>query len=123
MQTVHALVQEFSLDPERGLSAAQLEASRRKYGANVLTPLPREPIWRKFLEKFDEPIIRILLAAALLSMVVDLFRAHAVLASASAIRTGAVRKSANRRKCNHEGSKARRLFKVFFASSRLRGCI
>jgi P-type Ca2+ transporter type 2C len=85
MQTAHALLQEFSLDPERGLSAAQVEASRQKYGANVLTPLPREPIWKKFLEKFDEPIIRILLAAALLSMVVDLFRAHAVLASFSLV--------------------------------------
>src|SRR5688500_17305197 len=85
MQTVHALFQEFSHDPERGLSAAQVEASRRKYGANVLTPLPREPIWKKFLEKFDEPIIRILLAAALLSMVVDLFRADAILASFSLV--------------------------------------
>src|SRR5205823_876053 len=41
---------------------------------NRLTPLPREPLWRKFLEKFDEPIIKILLAAALLSMVVNLFQ-------------------------------------------------
>ncbi len=37
---------------------------------------PREPLWKKFIEKFDEPIIKILLAAALLSMVVDLFRAN-----------------------------------------------
>src|SRR5262249_48797898 len=43
---------------------------------NRLTPLPREPLWKKFLDKFDEPIIKILLAAALLSMVVDLFRAN-----------------------------------------------
>ncbi|MCS7046308.1 MAG: calcium-translocating P-type ATPase, PMCA-type, partial [Gemmataceae bacterium] len=75
MQTVAALTQQFSLDPEFGLTAAQVEESRQRHGANRLTPLPREPIWKKFLEKFDEPIIKILLAAALLSMVVDLFKA------------------------------------------------
>ena len=37
--------------------------------------LPREPVWKKFLEKFDEPIIKILLAASLLKIVVDLFEA------------------------------------------------
>src|SRR5947209_6107487 len=58
---------------ETGLPAAGVEQSRRLFGSNRLTPLPREPIWKKFLEKFDEPIIKILLAAALLSMFVDLF--------------------------------------------------
>jgi Ca2+-transporting ATPase len=54
--------------------------SRRRFGANRLTPLPREPLWRKFLAKFDEPIIKILLAAALLSMFVDLFAGNPVAA-------------------------------------------
>src|SRR5262249_1868058 len=57
-----------------GLVPDQVEQSRREFGRNELTPLPREPLWKKFLEKFDEPIIKILLAAALLSMVVDLFK-------------------------------------------------
>ncbi len=61
---------------EDGLSAEAVLASRQRYGSNALTPLPREPLWRKFLEKFDEPIIKILLAAALLSMFVDIFRGH-----------------------------------------------
>ena len=38
--------------------------------------MPREPLWKKFLEKFDEPIIKVLLAAALLSMFVDLFQGN-----------------------------------------------
>ncbi|MFM7112857.1 MAG: cation-transporting P-type ATPase, partial [Planctomycetota bacterium] len=65
------------LDLEHGLTAAQVRESSSRLGANTLTPLPREPVWRKFLAKFDEPIIRILLAAALLSTVVDLFKASA----------------------------------------------
>ena len=62
-------------DAESGLSSAQVAISRTAHGANTLTPMPREPLWRKFLGKFDEPIIHILLAAALLSTVVDLFKA------------------------------------------------
>src|SRR5437867_6349375 len=59
---------------ESGLSADGVLQSRELFGPNHLTPLPREPLWKKFLEKFDEPIIKILLAAALLSMFVELFR-------------------------------------------------
>jgi Ca2+-transporting ATPase len=64
-----------------GLAEEAVERSRRQFGANRLTPLPRESVWKKFLEKFDEPIIKILLAAALLSMVVDLFKADTFLGS------------------------------------------
>src|SRR6058998_1748930 len=83
MRSLVDVTSEFSLSPEVGLSAAAVEASRARYGANRLTPLPREPLWRKFLEKFDEPIIKILLAAALLSMFVDLFQGAPVLAGAA----------------------------------------
>jgi Ca2+-transporting ATPase len=61
-----------SVDASAGLSADAVAESRRRHGSNRLTPLPREPAWRKFLGKFDEPIIKILLAAALLKFVVDL---------------------------------------------------
>ena len=54
-----------------GLTLQQVEESRRKYGENVLTPPARESLWKKFLEKFEDPIIRILLIAWLLSMVIS----------------------------------------------------
>ncbi len=73
MRTIAAVMEELSVAPERGLSAAQVAHSRSGFGGNHLTALPREPLWQKFLEKFDEPIIKILLAAALLEMVVQLF--------------------------------------------------
>ena len=66
----------FALFPDArasGLSDAQVADSRGRFGANRLTPLPREPVWKKFLEKFDDSIIKILLAACLLKIVVDLF--------------------------------------------------
>src|SRR5262245_63604589 len=79
MRTIASITQELNISTEQGLSSAQISQSKQKYGVNQLTPLPREPIWKKFLEKFDEPIIKILLAAALLSMVVDLFKANNLL--------------------------------------------
>ena len=55
----------------KGLTAQQVEENRRKYGENVLTPPARESLWKKFIEKFDDPIIRILLIALLLSMIIS----------------------------------------------------
>jgi Ca2+-transporting ATPase len=51
-----------------GLSDAEVLASREKYGENLLTPPKKTPLWKLFLEKFEDPIIRILLIAAFLSL-------------------------------------------------------
>ena len=56
-----------------GLSDAEVQASREKYGENVLTPPARTPMWKLFLEKFSDPIIRILLVALLLSIAVAVY--------------------------------------------------
>src|SRR5436305_14018138 len=85
MRTISDLKSALSLSPEQGLSSDSVLKSRQQFGANRLTPLPREPLWQKFLEKFDEPIIKILLAAALLSMVVDLFKASTVTGSVALV--------------------------------------
>lgn len=55
----------------KGLTKAEVEENRAKYGSNVLTPPKKESLWRKFLEKFEDPIIRILLLAWVLSMVIS----------------------------------------------------
>ena len=52
----------------KGLSAAEVTASRERHGENVLTPPRRLPLWRLYLEKYDDPIIRILLVAAVVSL-------------------------------------------------------
>ncbi|MBP3955241.1 calcium-translocating P-type ATPase, PMCA-type [Gemmata sp. G18] len=73
MRSLRAVSELFPRATEAGLSDEQVAESRSKFGANRLTPLPREPVWKKFLEKFADPIIKILLAASLLKIVVDLF--------------------------------------------------
>lgn len=55
----------------QGLTWAEAEESRRLYGSNVLTPPEKTPLWRLFLQKFSDPIIRILLIAALLSLLMS----------------------------------------------------
>src|SRR5438105_2551950 len=74
MRTIQDVQSQFAVSPETGLTPDLVEKSRQQYGPNRLTPLPREPLWKKFIAKFDEPIIKILLAAALLSMFVEMFR-------------------------------------------------
>ena len=55
----------------KGLTPQQVEESRLKYGSNVLTPSEKESLWKQFLEKFEDPIIRILLLAWVLSMIIS----------------------------------------------------
>lgn len=50
--------------PYQGLTSEEVKLNRQKYGANVLTPPEREPLWKLFLEKFEDPVIRILMIAA-----------------------------------------------------------
>ncbi len=45
----------------KGLTAAQVEESRRLHGRNLLTPQQKMPLWRMFMAKFADPLIVILL--------------------------------------------------------------
>lgn len=51
-----------------GLTDQQVEHSRKQFGQNILPPAKQTPLWKQFLEKFSDPIIRILLIALLLSV-------------------------------------------------------
>lgn len=56
-------------DPHVGLSDAQVADSRQQYGDNVLTPPKKTSLWKLYLDKYRDPIIQILLVAALVSLV------------------------------------------------------
>ncbi len=56
-----------------GLSEAQVAESRNKYGTNILTPPQKEPLWKKFLSKFEDPLIIILLVAGVLSIGISFY--------------------------------------------------
>jgi len=54
----------------KGLNDNQVKESREKYGENILTPPKKTPLWKLFLQKFNDPIIRILLIAAFISLAI-----------------------------------------------------
>src|SRR5574344_199951 len=51
-----------------GLTDAEVLESRKKNGVNILTPPEKEPLWKQFLEKFEDPLIRILMVAGIMSI-------------------------------------------------------
>jgi Ca2+-transporting ATPase len=52
-----------------GMTPEAVEESRKTHGYNVLTPAKKTPMWKLYIEKFRDPIIEILLVAALISLV------------------------------------------------------
>ena len=52
----------------QGLSEEEVIRNRQQYGENTLTPPKRESIWKLYLEKFKDPVIKVLLVAAILSL-------------------------------------------------------
>ena len=56
-------------DPQ-GLTPDEVAESRQRHGENVITPPKDDSAWKLFIEKFKDPIIRILLVAAVLSLVI-----------------------------------------------------
>ena len=55
-----------------GLTDQEVIASRQKYGENLLTPPKRPSIWKLYLEKFQDPVIRVLLVAAVFSLIISI---------------------------------------------------
>ena len=52
-----------------GLNEKEVLASREKHGLNLLTPPKQTPWWKLYLEKFEDPIIVILLFATMISLI------------------------------------------------------
>ena len=53
----------------QGLSPQEVEASRKQHGSNALTQIPPDPLWKKLLEGFKDPMIMILLAALVIQVI------------------------------------------------------
>ena len=58
----------------QGLTTEEVVQSRLRHGENVLTPSKRQSMWRLYLEKYDDPMVRILLVAAVISLLLAFVR-------------------------------------------------
>jgi Ca2+-transporting ATPase len=56
-----------------GLNESEVSESRRLHGDNVLTPPEKEPLWKRFVHKFRDPLIVILLIAGVLSVGISFY--------------------------------------------------
>lgn len=68
---LNELETEFDTNLQCGLSASKVEQNREKYGKNALQEKKKTPMILKFLAEFKDPLILILIAAAIISVVVD----------------------------------------------------
>jgi Ca2+-transporting ATPase len=57
-------------DAERGLAAGDAAGRLAACGPNVLAATPPDPTWRRFLAQFESPLVLLLVAAAIVSLVV-----------------------------------------------------
>ena len=56
-----------------GLTAEEVARSRSENGANILTPPKKESLWLKFVKKFADPLVIILLVAGALSVCISCY--------------------------------------------------
>lgn len=54
-----------------GLSEDEVQINRAKYGDNLLTPPKSPSLWKLYLEKFQDPVVKVLLVAAIFSLIIS----------------------------------------------------
>ena len=62
----------------KGLTDQEVLQNRQKYGMNLLTPPKRPSIWKLYLEKFQDPVIKVLLVAAAFSLLISIIESEYV---------------------------------------------
>ena len=66
------VLQELNVNSEQGLSNQEADERLLKYGPNKLPEKKKTPLFLVFLQQFNDPMIFILLAAALLSVAISI---------------------------------------------------
>ena len=72
--TILSLEERTRLAGEGGLQSSDIPVYRERFGANVITPPVREPLWKQYLKKYDDPIIKILIIAVIISLIVSIIQ-------------------------------------------------
>ena len=57
------------VDPSVGLSESEAKRRLEKFGPNQLASAPPVPKWKKFLAQFQDPLVYLLLAATVISLI------------------------------------------------------
>lgn len=73
------VARELEVDVTQGLSSLEAKARLEKYGPNELEKDPPTPLWKLFLEQFEDLLVLLLIAAAIVAMALG--QVHSVLRS------------------------------------------
>lgn len=68
------LIRQFDSDPDFGLSRAQAEINQERYGHNCLSGKKPQSVWRRIWEAATEPMILMLILAAVIALGVNIVR-------------------------------------------------
>ena len=60
-------VEWLSVSKENGLSDDEVSRRQQEFGLNKVSPRRAQPLWRKFLQQFHQPLVYILLAATIVT--------------------------------------------------------
>ncbi|KAL1344958.1 hypothetical protein AAHE18_08G082100 [Arachis hypogaea] len=71
-RSIPEVLDHFGVDPTKGLSDTQVVQHGRLYGINVLPEDKRAPFWKLVLKQFDDLLVKILIAAAVISFILAL---------------------------------------------------
>ncbi|WP_414627320.1 cation-translocating P-type ATPase [Bifidobacterium subtile] len=66
---VEDVAKALNVDPAVGLSDDEAQRRLEQFGRNELASGPKTPKWKKFLQQFQDPLVYLLLAATLISLV------------------------------------------------------
>ncbi len=72
-KTTHELFKEFDVNPKEGLSSEEAARRKEQYGKNALAEKKRKNFFLIFLSQLNDPMIYILLAAALISLGIAIY--------------------------------------------------
>jgi len=72
--SVEQILEELGTHPRRGLTAEQVRRNRDKYGGNELSPAEKDPLWKQYLKKFNDPTIIILSVCAGLALLTGVYK-------------------------------------------------
>ncbi len=68
-QSVDKVIERLNTNPEKGLSTQTVQERLEKYGGNRLREEKRKPLIKKFLEEMTEPLLLMLIGAAILYII------------------------------------------------------
>ncbi|KAK4770503.1 hypothetical protein SAY87_031035 [Trapa incisa] len=80
-RSVSEVLDFFGVDPSKGLDDSQVLRYAMLYGKNVLPEEKRTPFWKLVLKQFDDLLVKILIAAAVVSFILALVNGETGLAA------------------------------------------